>query len=288
MIWLYVFFFLARDFNTFDAAINGSLKKMFLESCKWGTLLRCFRRRTPVSQVPVQCQTMSDLVLTGSASVPAVFLLLVFICLWLTSVSIFGAGAWGAEGLELAELWTHKKNTRELGILHGRLMVSQLKGWWAHCQVPMALCGECTHSDNASIVCGILANVTPRYQDEKGCLYGSNLTCPNKCPTPSMIFHWTLQTSLEEWSINLGIGNQFGNWFGIKLIGNQSGNQIYRMAGFKNEPEHSSRCPLPPTDPHHTLGGCFPLTAHSSSWNEEEGTTAPKASSQILMCVYAA
>ena len=129
MIWLYVFFFLARDFNTFDAAVNGSLKKMFLESCKWGTLLRCFRRRTPVSQVPVQCQTMSDLVLTGSASVPAVFLLLVFICLWLTSVSIFGAGAWGAEGLELAELWTHKKNTRESGILHGRLMVSQLKGW---------------------------------------------------------------------------------------------------------------------------------------------------------------
>ena len=129
------------------------------------------------------------------------------------------------------------------------------------CQVPMALCVECTHSDNASIVCGILANVTPRYQDEKGCLYGSNLTCPNKCPTPSMIFHWALQTSLEEWSINLGIGNQFWNWFGIKLIGNQSGHQIYRMAGFKNEPEHSSRCPLPPHWPPSHFGWLFPTNS---------------------------
>lgn len=122
----------------------------------------------------------------------------------------------------------------------------------------------------------------------KGCLYGSNLTCPKKCPNPSMIFHWALQTSLEEWSINLGIGNQFGNWFGIKLIGNQSGNKICTMAGFKNEPEHCLRCPLPhpAPDPHHTLGGCFPLTAHSSSQNEEEGTTATKASSQVLICMY--
>ena len=39
---------------------------------------------------------------------------------------------------------------------------------------PYGLCGECTHSDNASIICGILANVTPCYQDEKGCLDGSN------------------------------------------------------------------------------------------------------------------
>ena len=59
-------------------------------------------------------------------------------------------------------------------------------------------------------------------------------TCPKKMPHPSMIFRWALQTSLEERSVNLGIGNQFGNWFGIKLIGNQSGNQICRMAGFKN------------------------------------------------------
>lgn len=167
-------------------------------------------------------------------------------------------------------------------------MMSLLKGWRVHWQVPMALCGECTHSDNASIICGILANVIPCYQHQRGVSMAVTWHVLKKCPNLSMIFHWALQTSLEERSINLGIGNQFGNWFGIKLIGNQSGNKICTMAGFKNEPEHCLRCPLPlpcSRPPSH-FGWLFPTnsTFVFSEWGGRNQAT--KASSQVLICMY--
>lgn len=134
-------------------------------------------------------------------------------------------------------------------------MMSQLKGCRVHCWVPTALCGLNALSDAASIIFGILANGTPRYQDEKGCLYGSNLTCHNKCPTPSLIFHWALQRSYEEVSVNLGIGLVKWNLQGHRL---QMSPDAFPV---------STHAPIGRIS--HTLGECFPLTAPSSfsSWN---------------------
>ena len=114
------------------------------------------------------------------------------------------------------------------------------------------------------------------------------MTCPKKMPHPKH------DLSLGPTDIIGGMKRQPGNWKSIwKLICNQIDWKSVKKSNLQNGRFQKwawtlsqMSTPRPAPDSHHTLGGCFPLTTHSSSRNEEEGTTAPKASSQILICMY--
>ena len=130
-------------------------------------------------------------------------------------------------------------------------MMSLLKGWWVRWQVPMALCGECTHSDNASIICGILANVTPCYQHERGVSMAVIWHVLKNAPTQAWSFtgpyrhHWRNEASTWELEINLEIDLE-SNWLEISQEIKSAQWQVSKMSLNTVSDVHS---PTPPPTP---------------------------------------